>query len=751
MADTKHTGPAQTTGIAEAIALAQAGSTWRQGESDVPEGQRNAALASYVGGLLVKGRPASTVTDEEAAKVLEEARAANSTYKPPLPDAEVQVIVTSITGTEGKYRAGLRVQSTADYLIKEGGIWQRKWKDGSEIAPIRLTNFMARIIEDVVEDDGAEIHHVLVLECWLKGRRYRGRVLREAFTKMDWPTEVMGAEAIVAAGLGRKDHARAAIQELSGDIPHRYTYTHTGWITYEGQRVYLHGGGGIGRFGSVTGIEVRLPAALSGYHFADRAGVDPVLAVEATLRYLGVAPLRVTVPALGSAFRAVLAPSPFTAGLHGPTGGGKTAISAPLQQLWGAGMDADNLPGSWGSTGNALGELASAVKDALLVVDDFLAAGSVNDIYRKHSQADQVLRGAANRQGRGRLRPDGTLRPVKRPNGLIWSTGEELPRGHSLQARMLALELRPGDVDWETLTVVQRDARAGLLEACMAGFIRWVADLDEDPATYCREEAEWLRRTAFADGGDEHHKRTADILAHVAVGWSLFVQYVRWVRRMQCPTAPFPDRCAACGAAEITSACLDCAESRVTVCPVTGAPYCCDDDDCLYDDTDGLLEQGLLVLAGLAGAQAEQQATQDPARRYMDLLGAVIQAGRAHVTAKGGGWPEDPHRWGWRDGGSGEYMQVRAQGVELGFIQDGKLYLHDSVAFMVVQEMAQKMGHGLTLDSTAMRAALRDGGYLADRGKGDRRLQARVMVQGVRDRYLVLRASDVVPVMEEEE
>ena len=69
------------------------------------------------------------------------------------------------------------------------------------------------------------------------------------------------------------------------------------------------------------------------------------------------------------------------------------------------------------------------------------------------------------------MRGDTTLRPVKRPRGLIVSTGEDTPRGQSLRARLFVLELGPGDLDFELLSQAQADAAAGLYAQAMAGFL----------------------------------------------------------------------------------------------------------------------------------------------------------------------------------------------------------------------------------------------------------------------------------------
>src|SRR6185436_13476176 len=112
-------------------------------------------------------------------------------------------------------------------------------------------------------------------------------------------------------------------------------------------------------------------------------------------------------------------------------------LAALAQQHYGAGMDSRHLPASWSSTGNSLEGLAFAAADALLVVDDFAPGGTTADVARMHREADRLLRAQGNRSGRMRMRADATLRPPKPPRGIILSTGEDVPRGQSLRARLL--------------------------------------------------------------------------------------------------------------------------------------------------------------------------------------------------------------------------------------------------------------------------------------------------------------------------
>ena len=70
---------------------------------------------------------------------------------------------------------------------------------------------------------------------------------------------------------------------------------------------------------------------------------------------------------------------------------------------------------------------------------------------RSHRDADRLFRGQGNHAGRLRMRSDGGLRPAKPPRALTLSTGEDVPKGQSLRARLLVLEVSPGDFSKEAL------------------------------------------------------------------------------------------------------------------------------------------------------------------------------------------------------------------------------------------------------------------------------------------------------------
>ena len=259
----------------------------------------------------------------------------------------------------------------------------------------------------------------------------------------------------------------------------RTVHSHTGWRKLDGGWAYLHGGGALGATGAVTGVETSLPAALAPFSLpASPTGAELRSAIRASLAVLDLAPDRVTVPTLGAVWRSILGAADFSVFVYGATGRFKTALASLLQQHFGAGFTADRLPGSWTSTANFNERLAFIAKDTLFVIDDFRPGAA--ERRRLEGEADRLLRAAANGAGRGRLKSDDSLRPAHPPRALILATGEEKPSGESLIARMLLVEVAPGDIGPQRLSACQRDAAGGLYAQAMAGYIQWLAPRLDD-------------------------------------------------------------------------------------------------------------------------------------------------------------------------------------------------------------------------------------------------------------------------------
>jgi hypothetical protein len=561
-------------------------------------------------------------------------------------------------------RAAKPPRSTAgEYRISGGRIVHlRPTPQGAVEVP--LCNFWVRIVETVRRDDGAESLTAFAIEgALVDGRPLEKAIVKASdFPRMDWPTSAWSGRAVVYAGMGTRDHLRCAIELLSIDRAERVEYLHTGWREIGGRWLYLHAAGAIGKDGPAENISVTLPGTLSGFTLPSPPDGNCLHnAIRASLRLLDLGPARLTFPLLAGVYRSVLGPCDF--GLHtsGLTGTFKTATAALFQQHLGAGLDARHLPASWSSTGNALELLAFTAKDAMLVVDDFAPAGSTSDVQRLNREADRLLRAQGNAAGRARLSSDALLRQGKPPRGLILSTGEDIPRGQSLRARMLVLEFTADDIDGAKLTACQQDAAAGLYAEATAGFVRWLAPRYADVRGRLRAEVADLREKALTGTA---HRRTPEIVSNLYLGLRYFLDFAETV-----------------GAIDA-------------------------------EDKAKLLRQAWQAIGEAAAAQADHLHAADPVGQFLRLLTAAIASGRAHCAAPNGDAPENATAWGWREReiGTGENSRLEYQplGRRIGWIHGADIYLEPQASYAEAQDLARVQGDSLSISAPTLHRRLKE-------------------------------------------
>jgi hypothetical protein len=577
------------------------------------------------------------------------------------------------------------VEYLPNYFEQNGCICHNvRMKEGS--VPVALCNFTARIVEEVIHDDGAEQMRSLAMQGTLADGSAlpRADVPAGDFAGMGWIVPAWGTRAVVYAGTGKKDHLRAALQLLSGDVPRRTVFQHMGWRKIGAASVYLHGGGVIGAEELIKDIPVLLPEPLAGFRFPSLLGGRELAeAVRASLGLLRLGPDQLTFPLLAAVYRAVLGDTDFALHLAGPTGSFKTEAAALAQQHYGAGMDARNLPANWSSTGNALEALAFIAKDALLVIDDFCPTGSTADVQRYHKEADRLFRGQGNRAGRQRMRADASLRPPKPPRGLLVSTGEDVPHGQSLRARLLVLEVSPGDFGPQppdsnpTLTACQRDAAGGEYAASLAGFLRWLAPQYDAVRVRLRTEAAELSDRARAD---RQHARTPGIVADLALGLRYLLDFARFVGAIN-------DR-----------------------------------------ERTELWQRGWDALAEGAAAQAAHITNAEPAGLFLRLLWAAVASGYAHIADEQGNAPCEPHRWGWRSEGD----MSKPQGLRAGWLAAGEIYLEPDASYAAVQRLARDQNESFAISAHTLRRRLKDKELLATTDTSRGKLTVRKTLQGSR-------------------
>jgi hypothetical protein len=97
----------------------------------------------------------------------------------------------------------------------------------------KLANFMAWIIEERLEDDGAESIRMVTMEATLaSGKQFPEiRIAVPEFYSLAGLMKALGTEAVVSPGPMVKDRIRHAIQLYSNrqKYPQRHVFTHLGW------------------------------------------------------------------------------------------------------------------------------------------------------------------------------------------------------------------------------------------------------------------------------------------------------------------------------------------------------------------------------------------------------------------------------------------------------------------------------------------------------------------------------------------
>jgi hypothetical protein len=224
---------------------------------------------------------------------------------------------------------------------------------------------------------------------------------------------------------------------------------------------------------------------------------------------------------------------------------------------------------------------------------------------------------------------------------LIFSTGEDVPRGQSLRGRLAILEVGRGACDWDRLTACQADAAAGVYAQAMAGFVHHLAgDRDGQLATFRQAVAE--QRTQAASGA---HRRTPAVVANLAAALAVFLGFAR------------------------DAGAID------------------------AEELETLQARAWRALGEMAAAQPGFQQEQEPTWLFRTLLASAVASGEAHLAAPSGQEPLTPGAFGWRlarvGGGDFEREEWRPQGKRVGWVaweaKERHLYL-DPVASLAVAQ-----------------------------------------------------------------
>ena len=511
------------------------------------------------------------------------------------------------------------------FLITPEGTYRISYtEDGPQQIP--LANFSARVVRQLCVTDGIEEQIEFELEVNLKGIRKRLSLSAEEFERMAWPLKCLGAEAIIRSGYNVRDELREAIQRFSGEVPKGCVYTHLGWTQWAGKWMYLHAGGAIspnswpvmtrqpsnrddrkspednGLEADVpktpileqgapdqhdTSFDVRVPSAFRHYELPPPSNRDEVITdVCAALNFLDLGPDRIVLPLFAAVFRAAMDSCNFSIFLVGESGVFKSELALLVAQFFGKDLTIQDLR-TWNSTANALAALASHAKDTVMVIDDFIPVGSQGDIMRKTRLADDLLRAQANKSARDRARGDGSLREGKPSRCLIISTGEVLPSGHSLNARILGISLERGDIfdsydpiKMDLVNRTQAYARQGCFARAMAAFLASIAPKYDEERDYMHDQMRAFRDLFCEEAG---HSRQVDIAANLLAGLDTFLYFAS------------------------------------TINAITDAEF------------EDIWQRAHDALRQLLEEHRQVVMSEDPCTRFLELLSAALHCGQAHL------------------------------------------------------------------------------------------------------------------------
>ncbi len=679
-------------------------STALQGEIDrirnAANGRRNDSLnqASFALGQLVGGGVLSEslviselqtaasdigLGKDEIRKTISSGIKAGKNQPRERPETEPRDRAAHAEASSVTKESDLQEKDDALYFQRPDGLyWRKKTAEGGTVE-VRLTNFAAEITSDTLEDSGeGETTRVFEIKATLfDGQTATERISAGKYTKLDWHFEILGAKATLYPG--RSGHLLPAISEVSKPDTRR-VYVHTGWREIKGEWLYLHAGGGIGASGN-NPIEVRLDPPLQPVLLP-----DPPTATEwrqcltdfLDLRFYSAR--QMTLPLMGATLAPIIGRINFSTHLSGRSGDGKSSFAKLLQSAYRAGF-VNQFPADWSSTANYLESLAYSAKDMAIVVDEFVPVGTSVNRAKLMEKADRVFRAQANHASRGRMQADRKLEHGRYPRGHILSTGEEIPDGYSVGARLARIESFPTEATSEQWSEYQRKARQSVYAKAMSGFIQWLAPNIATIRSNADEEVDALAAKIDSRG---QHRRTPRMTAQLGRAWKYLL--------------------AACVDAKAMS----------------------------KSEADELWLYVWKILTTLGDDQARLDASQDPLLIFKETLVSLFLSGKAHLADDGGGKPKNSQSYGWN--------KDFPLGEKIGWLagEEGLILLEPRATFAAMQDALRYSG-GFAWSERTLWQRLKQRGLLVTEPARETNKLRRV-VEGTRTSVIAFRESEFI-------
>jgi hypothetical protein len=572
----------------------------------------------------------------------------------------------------------------------------RTYKINDEGERAMLANFEANITKETRYLDGTTVDSFLEITGKQRGPNKQTidlppvTVKSDNFASMSWVLAAWGVRAVITPGNMVKDDLRAAIQ-LSSTPDLKIVYKHLGWEETPTGPMYLHARGAIKQDGNDPTIAVSVPHDLSRYVLPDPPTTRAELrtAVQAVIDLTTLAPPPVAWTLLAATITPTHGPVDFAVHLTGRTGTFKSELMSLFQSFYGPEMDARHLPGSWSSTANALEAQAHIAANAAFVIDDFVPAGTSWQVRSYQTTADKLIRAQGNQAGRARLTDTSNLQQTMYPRGIILSTGEDTPDGHSVRARLMILEMTPGDIEPKSLSHAQKQRQE--YSKAMAAYIQ---QLSKNPPTELTRKT-IAQRDKHLDLG---HTRTPAMVARLIESVDLFLQWA---------------------------------------CNIIGK-----------GKYDVLKKEAYTAIRKCGSEQLQYLESADPLDIFASALRTILATGLGHVRTTNGGIPRDAETLGWTViDSAGDIPTYKSRGPCIGWVawQANEILLDANAGYPLVRKVA---GADISLSRNTFLKRLKDGGLITRSDTARQRNTIRVSAENHPRQVIALTLSKILDTQE---
>ena len=531
--------------------------------------------------------------------------------------------------------------------------------DSHGITEMPMANFVAKIVEDIVTDDGQTTERRYRVSGMLTKDGSRLPIVEvpaDSFKSLSWIDKLWGHDAFIYNGIGRgvEDQFITSMRRESTNALRKVVYTHAGWREINGKMEFLTSAGALGN----PDILVELDDSLKLYSIpAPVPGVDVKEAVKLSLDFMNIGTTKdaqkFLIPLWADMHLAplchVLNPN-FTLWFYGESGSFKSTTAALALCHFGV-FDDTSLPSNFHDTENSIEQLLYWAKDLPVVVDDWAPGQNVADAQNLEKKAERINRAQGNRQGRRRMRYNNAIQPVYVPRGLMIVTAEQLPRGHSNTARILSMKIKKGDLDIEKLTAAQKSREAYRLE--MAAYLAWLREQWAKEGwsqlnNPLKERINGYRNLAYQSLiEDNQHPRIPQMVAFLYGGLEMGMNFA------------------------VETGAISPALSKIT------------------------LDDGWDFMITLAHDQNQRIQKESACKRFLEALGSLINSGQARMAGK-----TDPNE-----------PPVIPGTRFIGWVDDEYYYLIPSTVYAMVCELCQRTGEIFTVKDDAVWDELKEQGY----------------------------------------